>query len=165
MIMAPTSKSRKASKGLGKKQAQLQATGKKRPHDENDLSDTSRHPRKSAHIPDVNILSCKVSALLHYEVTHTKCYWKDALEREKANNASLRDQLEEANNHGGARDNIEPTDHEMIPRPAGMAGTNFSIQVVMGLSGRTKKYDKYKAIQVCPNSMAWKLSLTIIAKT
>jgi hypothetical protein len=36
----------------------------------------------------------------------------------------------------------------MIPRPAGTVGTNFSIQVEMGLSGMTKKYDKYKAIQV-----------------
>jgi hypothetical protein len=59
---------------------------------------------------------------------------------------------------------MEPTDREMIPRPAGTAGTNFSIQVAMGLSGSTKKYDKYKAIQVCADSVAWKLSLTIIAK-
>jgi hypothetical protein len=52
----------------------------------------------------------------------------------------------------------------MIPRPAGTAGTNFSIQVAMGLAGSTKKYDKYKAIQVCADSVGWKLSLTIIAK-
>jgi hypothetical protein len=52
--MAPTSKSRKASKGSGKKQAQAPATGKKRPHDENDPSNTSRRPRKSARIHDVN---------------------------------------------------------------------------------------------------------------
>jgi hypothetical protein len=92
-----------------------------------------------------------------------KCYWADALEREKSNNASLRDQLEEANNHHRARDNIRLTDHEMIPRPAGTAGTNFSIQVAMGLSGSTKKYDKYKAIQVRTDGVAWKLSLTNIA--
>jgi hypothetical protein len=92
-----------------------------------------------------------------------KCYWADALEREKSNNASLQDQLEEANNHHGARDNIRLMDREMIPRPAGTARTNFSIQVTMGLSGSTKKYDKYKAIQVCTDGVAWKLSLTNIA--
>jgi hypothetical protein len=35
-----------------------------------------------------------------------------------------------------------------IPRPRGTAGTNFSIQESMGLSGSTKKYETYKAIQV-----------------
>lgn len=73
------------------------------------------------------------------------------------NNASLRDQLEEANHHPGAGDNIRAMDHEMIPRPAGTAGTSFSIQVEMGLSGSAKKYDKYKAIQVCTDGVAWKL--------
>jgi len=52
--MASISKSRKASKGSGKKQAQAPATGKKRLHDENDPSDTSRRPRKSARIPNIN---------------------------------------------------------------------------------------------------------------
>jgi hypothetical protein len=33
-------------------------------------------------------------------------------------------------------------------RPKGTAGTNFSIQEEMGLAGSTKKYDRYKAIQV-----------------
>jgi hypothetical protein len=79
------------------------------------------------------------------------------------NNASLRDQLDEANSHHGARDSDKPTDREMIPRPAGTAGTNFSIQVAMGLSGSTKKYDKYKAIQVCTDGLVWKPSLTIFA--
>jgi hypothetical protein len=41
-------------KGQVKKQAQVSATGKRRPHDENDPSDTSRRPRESAHIPAVN---------------------------------------------------------------------------------------------------------------
>ena len=79
------------------------------------------------------------------------------LEREKANNASLQDQLEAANNHHGAGDNIRVTDCKMIPRPAGTAGTSFSIQVEMGLSGSAKKYNKYKAIQVCTDGVAWKL--------
>jgi hypothetical protein len=35
-----------------------------------------------------------------------------------------------------------------IPRPRGTAGTNFSIQESMGLSGSAKKYETYKAIQV-----------------
>jgi hypothetical protein len=96
---------------------------------------------------------------LYYKVNLAKYHWADALEREKANNASLRDQLEEANH--GVGDNIRPTGREMIPRPAGTAGTNFSIQVEMGLSGSTRKYDKYKAIQVCTDGVAWKLSLTI----
>lgn len=68
--------------------------------------------------------------------------------REKAHSESLRNQLEDATERpGGDKSNA----HDMIPRPAGTAGTNFSIQVEMGLSGTTKKYDKYKAIQVCPN--------------
>ena len=36
----------------------------------------------------------------------------------------------------------------MIPRPAGTAGSKWSIQVEMGLGGTGKKYDLYKAIQV-----------------
>jgi hypothetical protein len=68
--------------------------------------------------------------------------------REKAHSESLRNQLEDAMEHpGGDKSNT----HDMIPRPAGTARTNFSIQVEMGLSGTTKKYDKYKAIQVCLN--------------
>ena len=35
-----------------------------------------------------------------------------------------------------------------IPRPRGTAGTTFSIQESMGLSGTAKKYETYKAIQV-----------------
>jgi hypothetical protein len=35
-----------------------------------------------------------------------------------------------------------------IPRPRGTAGTHFSIQESMGLSGTAKKYETYKAIQV-----------------
>ena len=73
------------------------------------------------------------------------------MEQEKANNTILRDKLEDANEHQGTGGENNPNAHEMIPRPA---GTNFSIQVEMGLLGNTKKCDKYKAIQVCPNNMA-----------
>jgi hypothetical protein len=79
-------------------------------------------------------------------------YYQDELEREKAHSASLRNRLEDANEFQGASN---PNVREMIPRPKGTAGTHFSIQVEMGLSGSTKKYDKYKAIQVRPDSIAW----------
>ena len=36
----------------------------------------------------------------------------------------------------------------VIPRPSGTAGNTWSIQVEMGLQGKDKKYDMYKAIQV-----------------
>jgi hypothetical protein len=75
-------------------------------------------------------------------------YHEDALEREKAENASLRDKLEDTNENQGVGNNSKPTASETILRPAGTAGTNFSIQIAMGLSGSSKKDDKYKAIQV-----------------
>ncbi|KIM89670.1 hypothetical protein PILCRDRAFT_1993 [Piloderma croceum F 1598] len=66
---------------------------------------------------------------------------EDELAQEKAHSESLCNQLEDVTEcPGGDKSN-------MIPRPAGTASTNFSIQVEMGLSGTTKKYDKYKAIQ------------------
>jgi hypothetical protein len=43
---------------------------------------------------------------------------------------------------------------KMIPRPGGTAGSNFSIQESMGLAGSTKKYETYKAIQVCRSTPA-----------
>jgi len=99
--------------------------------------------------------------VLHYKVrctflrihtnTHIDYHFQDELERQKADNASLRDKLEDANEHQGARGNSKPDANEMIPRPKGTAGSNFSIQVEMGLSGSAKKYDKYKAIQVYPD--------------
>lgn len=42
--------------------------------------------------------------------------------------------------------NVQP---ERVARPKGTAGSHWSIQVEMGLDGSTKKYDTYKAIQVC----------------
>jgi hypothetical protein len=43
---------------------------------------------------------------------------------------------------------VNEEDNPMIPRPAGTAGSKWSIQVEMGLGGTGKKYDSYKAIQV-----------------
>ena len=59
----------------------------------------------------------------------------------------LHDQLEAAS----TEDNHQRGDcntPEMIPRPSGTAGTDFSIQVAMGLEGAGRRYEKYKAIQV-----------------
>ena len=73
----------------------------------------------------------------------------EALEKERADNMELRDQLEaatatmEEENGGG-------DGKALIPRPSGTAGTDFSIQVAMGLEGVGKRYEKYKAIQVGP---------------
>lgn len=39
-------------------------------------------------------------------------------------------------------------ENEMVLKPSGTAGTTYSIQVEMGLAGKGKIYDKYKAIQV-----------------
>lgn len=70
----------------------------------------------------------------------------DALEREKANNAELQEQL----NYPKEHDDKEGR-YVLIPRPEGTAGSTYSIQDQMGLAGDvgTKKYDQYKAIQVC----------------
>ena len=70
---------------------------------------------------------------------------KDALEWERVNNVNLHNELEDAN---GAKGNRKWSASDIIPRRAGTAGTNFSIQVAMGLSGSSKKNNKYKAIQV-----------------
>ncbi|KAK7452186.1 hypothetical protein VKT23_012289 [Stygiomarasmius scandens] len=64
-----------------------------------------------------------------------------ALRDMEAANDSLRQQLE-ATSHG--------TDtHAMasIPRPSGVAGKDFSIQVAMNLAGSSSKDQKYKALQ------------------
>ena len=71
--------------------------------------------------------------------------WTAALEQERLQNAELRKQIEDmgdqVNNGSGAV-------ARQIPRPQGTAGTTFSIQEAMGLSGSAKKYGTYKAIQV-----------------
>jgi len=69
------------------------------------------------------------------------------LKNKKARNAELQEKLDEGGELQSAGSN-ERDVHDMIPRPKGTAGTNFSIQEEMGLAGSTKKYDKYKAIQV-----------------
>jgi hypothetical protein len=68
-----------------------------------------------------------------------------ALEDERAKNAELRKRIEDLTDkpHDGHNAGVA-----VIPRPHGTAGTNFSIQEAMGLSGSTKKYETYKGIQV-----------------
>ena len=70
-----------------------------------------------------------------------------ALEAERAQNAELRKRIEDladkAPDAGGGTRTVN-----IIPRPKGTAGTQFSIQEAMGLSGTIKKYETYKAIQV-----------------
>jgi hypothetical protein len=68
-----------------------------------------------------------------------------ALEAERAKNAELQKRMEDlADKPRGSQNAGVKT----IPRPHGTAGTNFSIQEAMGLSGSTKNYETYKAIQV-----------------
>lgn len=71
-----------------------------------------------------------------------------ALEKERADNMKLRDQLEAANAVDGGNGRGGGEDPELIARPSGTAGTNFSIQIAMGLGGTGRRYEKYKAIQV-----------------
>ena len=82
----------------------------------------------------------------HSKTVELICEYKAALDKERAHNAELQKQIEEmvSNRGGGQNTNTKP-----IPRPGGTAGTDFSIQEAMGLSGSTKKYETYKAIQVC----------------
>jgi hypothetical protein len=63
-------------------------------------------------------------------------------------NIELRKQIQDMVD--GANNNEQGTTAKQIARPQGTAGTNFSIQEAMGLSGGTKKYETYKAIQVSP---------------
>jgi hypothetical protein len=70
-----------------------------------------------------------------------------ALEKAEADNAKLQEQLNRAT-EGGSGSGTNEEDSPMIPRPAGTAGSKWSIQVEMGLGGTGKKYDLYKAIQV-----------------
>ena len=65
------------------------------------------------------------------------------LEKERLQNAELRKRIDDMPGHGGHNASEKP-----IPRPKGTAGTNFSIQEAMGLSGSSKKYETYKVIQV-----------------
>lgn len=68
------------------------------------------------------------------------------LEEQRLQNAELRKRLEDVMQSNGGLGQEAGT--KSIPRPKGTAGTNFSIQEAMGLSGSTKKYETYKAIQV-----------------
>ena len=74
------------------------------------------------------------------------------LETERAQNAELRKRIEGLSDlpHNGPE---AASAAKAIPRPRGTAGTNFSIQESMGLSGTAKKYETYKAIQVSDSEL------------
>jgi hypothetical protein len=69
-----------------------------------------------------------------------------ALENEKKQNAELRKRIEDM--RCTPTNGRENGSNKQILRPRGTAGTDFSIQEAMGLSGNTKKYETYKALQV-----------------
>jgi hypothetical protein len=71
---------------------------------------------------------------------------KAEIEKQKAENAALQEKINEASTP--ANDDPETT---KIPKPKGTAGTDYNIQIEMGLSGSKKKNDKYKGILVCGN--------------
>jgi len=77
---------------------------------------------------------------------------EDALNKAQAENARICERLNKESNTGGS-----DKTQERIPRPKGTAGTDFSIQEEMGLSGSTKGYDIYKGIQV-----RWESSMNIL---
>lgn len=85
--------------------------------------------------------------VIYYNIMYTHLHTLAELERERANNTQLQEQLDNVveSQREASHDNEVRV---LIPRPKGTAGTNFSIQMAMGLSGSIKKYDKYKAIQV-----------------
>lgn len=91
-------------------------------------------------------IQSKVSTYCNLMCTHGRLHSIAALEKEKASNAQLQEQLDKAVEL--QREGNNEKDCALVPRPKGTAGTDFSIQIAMGLSGSTKKYDKYKAIQV-----------------
>jgi hypothetical protein len=94
-----------------------------------------------------------------YAYTHRSN--KAALKKAEADNAKLQELLDDAKavgEVGAANDE----NNVMIPRPSGTAGSAWSIQVEMGLQGKGKKYDMYKAIQVSNSINLWiKCSLTL----
>jgi hypothetical protein len=60
-------------------------------------------------------------------------------------NAKLRQRIEDMSS---ATVNSVLAGRKQIPWPRGTAGSNFSIQEVMGLAGSSKKYETYKGLQV-----------------
>jgi hypothetical protein len=95
-------------------------------------------------------LKCKVGWCFHWPLKQPLTNLEDALAKERADNVELRKELEAELQMAKNKE-----DHVMIPRPKGSAGTHFSIQEAMGLSGSTKKYDTYKAIQVRRGWRGW----------
>lgn len=70
------------------------------------------------------------------------------LERQKEEADELRKQLVTNTPNEGNSSTAKKT-QKIVPRPKGTAGTQWNIQIEMGLGGKgEKKYDRYKAIQV-----------------
>ncbi len=69
-----------------------------------------------------------------------------ALIQEQTQKTELQKQINDINNGQGTKE------AKAVPRPKGSAGTNFSIQEAMGLAGSAKKYEMYKALQVCQHA-------------
>ena len=67
------------------------------------------------------------------------------LKKSKAANAALQEQLNDVANLRQGDDR----EQNLILKPKGTAGTHYSIQVEMGLSGSKKKNNQYKGVQVC----------------
>jgi hypothetical protein len=71
------------------------------------------------------------------------------LAKERTHNAQLQKRIEEITTaEHQNRSGVSQNAGNMVPRPSGTAGTNFSIQEAMGLAGNKQKYETYKAIQV-----------------
>lgn len=67
-----------------------------------------------------------------------------ALKEAEIQNIRLKQQITKAAPRDGADNGEDIAD--VIEKPS---GSSWSIQQAMGLQGRGKKYDSYKAIQVC----------------
>lgn len=80
---------------------------------------------------------------------------KEALEKQKADNAALQEKINEAS----MATNKDPGAPK-VPKPKGTAGTDYSIQIEMGLSGTTKKKAKYLSIMVGRTSISCYPTLT-----
>jgi hypothetical protein len=91
---------------------------------------------------------------------------KAALKNAEADNAKLQELLDDAKAVGEVGAANDEDGNATISRPSGTAGSAWSIQVEMGLQGKGKKYDMYKAIQVSNGTNLWikRLLLLFIAQ-
>lgn len=92
----------------------------------------------------------RVSGCVRFQKRLTRLGLQDALAKEREENARLRKQLEQARTD---RESAIVTDTpEMIPRPRGTAGNDYSTEVEMQLGDTADNHDAFKGIQVrhCP---------------